>query len=150
MHSEHLQNVRVIRVVTGWLVAIAVTSLIMLVLTSLGVSDASAWWSLFAVASGFFVGGMFCGMRALQAPVLHGIAMGLTSLVAWVVLNVVVYGIQASPATHSFIVIEGALTPLATAVLVLVHIVAAILGALVGYNIALRGKPGLSEHEPIA
>jgi hypothetical protein len=33
--------------------------------------------------------------------------------------------------------------------LLLAQFAAAIVGALLGYNIALRGEPGLSEHEPI-
>jgi hypothetical protein len=150
MHSEHLQNVTVGRVVGAWLVAIAVTSLVMLVMTSLGlptVEGETSWWSLAAVAIGFFVGGMFSGMRALQAPVLHGIAIGLTSLVAWVLINAFVYGVVANDARA--VHIETALTPALTVALLLVQIVAAVLGALIGYNIALRGKPGLSEHEPV-
>ncbi|MEO5511737.1 MAG: hypothetical protein ABIV28_07745 [Longimicrobiales bacterium] len=146
MHSEHLQNVTVGRVVGGWLVAIAVTSLVMLVLTALGMSDVEAgWWSLIAVVAGFFVGGMFSGMRALQAPVLHGIAIGLTSLVAWVVVNVIAYGL----ASGSFVLGWASMSATMTLALLLAQIVAAVVGALIGYNIALRGKPGLSEHEPV-
>jgi hypothetical protein len=150
MHSEHLQNVTVGRVVGAWLVAIAVTSLVMLVMSALGLSSVdgeTSWWSLIAVAIGFFVGGMFSGMRALQAPVLHGIAIGLTSLVAWVLINALMYGLIADDST--FIQYDGALTPALTVALLLVQIVVAVLGALIGYNIALRGKPGLSEHEPV-
>lgn len=36
MHTEHLQNVHTARVLAGWLVAIAVTSLIILALIGLG------------------------------------------------------------------------------------------------------------------
>ncbi len=151
MHSEHLQNVTIGRVVGAWLVAIAVTSLLMLVATSLGVLSAegdASLWSLLPVIIGFFVGGMFSGMRALQAPVLHGIAIGLTSLVMWVLVNAVTYGLTATDGLHRMLAFNG-LTPGRTTVLLLIQIVAAVIGALMGYNIALRGKPGLSEHEPI-
>ena len=145
MHSEHLQNVRPVRVISGWLVAIAVTSLIMLVFTATGITERTTDmlpWSPVSVAVGFFVGGMFAGMRALQAPVLHGIFIGLTSLVAWVVANVIAYGIGRASDWET-VGMDVAL------MLLLVQIIAAIIGALIGYNIALRGKPGLSEHEPI-
>jgi hypothetical protein len=33
--------------------------------------------------------------------------------------------------------------------LLLAQLVAAMVGALLGYNIALRGEPGLAEHEPV-
>jgi hypothetical protein len=146
MHTEHLQNVTVARVTVGWLVAIAITSLVMLVLTAVGFSSSvvdTSWWTLLAVGIGFFGGGLFAGMRALQAPVLHGIGIGLMSLVAWVVVNAVIFGISGS------VEWEG-LTPTLTLTLLLAQIVAATLGALIGYNIAVSGKPGLSEHEPIA
>jgi hypothetical protein len=146
MHTEHLQNVRPVHVVSGWLVAIAVTSLLMLVLTSLGmangVADASVW-SLLAVAVGFMVGGIFAGMRALQAPVLHGILIGLVSLVAWAIVNAIVWAAMPDSKWES-------LTASATTAVLFIQIAMAVIGALIGYNIALRGKPGLTEHEPIS
>jgi hypothetical protein len=145
MHTEHLQNVTIGRVAGAWLVAIAVTSLGMLVLTAIGAESSATdptWWSLAAVIVGFFVGGLFSGLRALQAPVLHGIAIGLMSLVAWVIVNAVMYGFAGGTAWDG-------LTAQLTLALLLAQIVAAVIGALMGYNIALRGKPGLSEHEPV-
>jgi hypothetical protein len=41
------------------------------------------------------------------------------------------------------------LTPARAVGLLLAQIAAAVVGALLGYNVALRGKPGLSEHEPL-
>jgi hypothetical protein len=147
MHTEHLQNVRPARVVAGWLVAIAMTSLA--ALAALGI--AMIWTqaaelgtvpSVLAVMVGFWVGGFFAGFRALEAPILHGIAIGLTSLVAWAGLNAIVA--IASPGMQ-----WDALTPGRTAAALLAQIVGAVLGALMGYNVALRGKPSLAEHEPL-
>ena len=142
MHTEHLQNVSAGRVLLGWLVAVGVGSLILLALAAFGTSLAdadTAWATIIAVILGFFAGGFFTGMRALRAPILHGIAIGLMSLVAWVVVNAVIFGI-----------LDGTewveLSPLLTAVLLITQIVSAVVGALMGYNVALAGKPGLSEH----
>ncbi|MGH7578356.1 MAG: hypothetical protein ACREM1_24980 [Longimicrobiales bacterium] len=146
MHTEHLQNVHTARVLAGWLVAIAVTSLIILALIGLGllegVANAGTFWSLIAVLAGFFAGGFFAGFRAIEAPILHGAAIGLTSLVVWVAVNLITsvtlpdFGWQR-------------LTPSLAVALLLVQLAAAVVGALIGYSVALRGRPGLSEHEPL-
>lgn len=147
MHSEHLQNVTVARVLMGWLVAAAMASLVALALLAAGVmheetTTANNWWSMFAIAVGFFAGGFFAGFRAIQAPVLHALGIGLTSLVVWFLLN--------SVATL-FVTQWGwpTITPEFAIAMLLVQMVAAVVGSLLGYNIALRGKPGLGEHEPI-
>ena len=147
MHTEHLQNVRFRFVVAGWLVAIAITSLVVLALMGFAATDvpevyANPFWSILAVVLGFFAGGWFAGSRALQAPILHGLGMGLLSLVAWVLLNAIMV-VLAEGFTF-----EG-LTPALALALILAQVVAATLGALMGYNMALRGRPGLSEHEPL-
>ena len=147
MHTEHLQNVRVTRVVAGWLVAIAVTSLAALAAIGIAMlwsdsTELSGFASVLAVIVGFWVGGFFAGFRALQAPILHGIGIGITSIVAWAVLNAIVT--LAAPGVR-----WEELTPARTAAAMLAQIVAAVIGALMGYNVALRGKPTLEEHEPI-
>ena len=143
MHTEHLTNVSAGRVVAGWLVAAAVTSLIAFALMALGrigedANAAGTWWSLLAVLAGFFAGGFFTGFRAIQAPILHAIAIGLTSLVVWAVLN-------ALAAVFFRDWNWSSLTPQLTVALLLGQIVAAMIGALLGYNLALRGEPGLTE-----
>lgn len=144
MHTEHLQNVRSTRVFTGWLVAIAVTSLLVLAFAGTGVLSGGAEYvgTLIAVIVGFWAGGFFAGFRAIEAPILHGVGIGLTSLVVWAALNVVVA-----------VAFDGigwtGLTPSLAVGLMLAQIAAAVVGALLGYNVALRGKPGLSEHEPL-
>lgn len=147
MHTEHLQNVSVSRVVAGWLVAAAMTSLVALALISAGLmtdepTPANTWWSVVAVLVGFFAGGFFTGFRALQAPVLHAAGIGLTSLAAWALLNALAalfFGEWSWPS----------LTPQLAIGLLFTQIAAAMFGALVGYNVAVRGRPGLGEHEPV-
>jgi hypothetical protein len=148
MHTEHMQNVSPMTVLASWLVAVAVASLVALALLGTGIlhDDATAsslWWSLFAIGVGFFAGGMFAGFRALQAPVLHAFGIGLTSLVMWFLLNALLPLFLAGNPEWPTMSPEFAIGVL------LLQFVAATLGALMGYNIALRGRPGLSEHEPV-
>jgi len=147
MHTEHLQNVTFGRVAAGWLVAVAVASLAALAFISLGVFTEEAsltdtWWSVVAVVIGFFAGGFFAGFRAMQAPILHAAGIGVMSLVAWFVINVVVSLFFGGASWTG-------LTPELAVGLLFAQFAAAGVGALLGYNIALRGKPGLSEHEPV-
>jgi len=147
MHSEHLQNVRIVILVGGWLVAAAATSLIALAFVGFGAVEepataTGAGWTLFAVIAGFWAGGLFTGLRAVQAPVLHGIGIGVASLVVWVAVNILAAFLPDAPAWTG-------LTPGLALGLLLAQMAAAVVGALMGYNIALRGKPGLSEHEPV-
>lgn len=146
MHTEHLQNVRYGWVVAGWLVAIAATSLVVFIFEASGfvgtggTRDSIA--SLIAVVAGFAAGGFFAGFRARRAPVLHGIGIGLASLVAWVLVNLIAATLLDAIGWES--VSAGFAVGL-----VLMQVVAAVVGALLGYNLATRGKPGLGEHEPI-
>lgn len=147
MHTEHLQNVSVGRVVGGWLVAAAVTSLVALALLGSGLmteegTASNTWWSVLAVAVGFMAGGFFTGFRALQAPVLHAVGIGLSSLAVWAFMNALAVMFFRSWEWPS-------LTAELTVGLLLVQLVAATVGALLGYNVATRGRPGLGEHEPI-
>jgi len=147
MHTEHLQNVRPTRVVAAWLVAAAVTSLVALALVGAGVMSeeatrANTWWSVVAVAVGFFAGGLFAGLRAIEAPILHAFAIGLTSLVVWFVLNAVAAAFLPDWSWTG-------LTPQLALGILLMQFVASTIGALLGHNLALRGRPGLAEQEPV-
>ena len=136
MHSEHLQNVRPVTVIAAWLVAVAVTSLIMLALIGLNIVDAataSARSAMAAVALGFIAGGVFAGMRAAQAPILHGIAMGLFSLVAWFVLGLISDSLVSGGTVWS-------LSTDLTITAVIVQIIASIVGARLGYRLVVRGN----------
>lgn len=147
MHTEHLQNVKPARVVTAWSVAAAATSLVVLVLINAGflTQDATAannFWSVIAVAAGFFAGGLFVGFRAIEAPILHAFAMGLTTLIIWFALNALAAAF-----------LDGwtwsGLTPQLTIGILFTQWAASTVGALLGHNIALRGRPGLAEQDPV-
>lgn len=142
MHTEHLNNVGFVRVIVGWLIAVAVASLLMLAVIGFGVISPDAttggWAGMLIMVLGFGMGGFFAGFRALRAPILHGIAIGLTSLVAaaaFAFLNDLV-----SPDTR-----WTDLRASAVILLVFAQFASAVIGALVGYNLAVRGKPGLGE-----
>jgi hypothetical protein len=130
MHTEHLQNVHPVRVLGGWLVSIAVTSVAVFGFIVLGLmrEEAAAMdavWAVLAVAVGFLVGGWFTGFRTLEAPILHGIALGFTSLVAWAVLNlVVVIGFGAGE--------WSGLGTTAALVVLLTQVIAAVAGCWIG------------------
>lgn len=135
MHTEHLQNVRPGQVLGGWLVAIAMTSGVVFVFIVLGLMGSEAvrdgTWAVLAVAVGFLVGGWFTGYRTLEAPILHGVALALTSLAAWVVLNLVVvaaWGVDE----------WSGLGATATLVVVLTQIIAAVAGGWAGARAARR------------
>ncbi len=139
MHTEHLQNVRLTLVVAGWLIAVAVGSLVALTLASAssapdGELATGPTGTILTVAVGFFAGGFFAGFRALHAPILHGVAMGVASLVAWFALNLLARG--ASPSVEW----EG-LTPTLAAFVLLAQMAFAVAGAWTGYRVALRGQP---------
>lgn len=142
MRTEHLQNVHLGWVTAGWLIAAAVTSLVVIALAGLGVvaSDAAAGtaWSVVAVVIGFYVGGMFTGFRSIDAPILHGIAIGIFSLVAWLIINVVVS--VAFPIAG-----WSTLTPTGTAAALLLQMAAAVAGAWTGHMIAIKGGPDVTE-----
>ncbi len=94
MHTEHLQNVRPSWVFFGWFVSVAVVSLIVLALIALRLLSPDATggdlgWGVAAIAAGFLVGGWLTGARVGTAPILHGIGIGLVSLVLWFAANLV-------------------------------------------------------------
>jgi hypothetical protein len=136
MHTEHLQNVHPVRVLGGWLVSVAATSVAVFGLIVVGLmrgGPGDTAWAVLAVAVGFGVGGLFTGYRTMEAPILHGIALGLTSLVAWVVLNLVVVGFGGPG--WSGLGVTAALTVLLT------QIVAAVAGCWIGTGQARGGRP---------
>ncbi|MBX6363831.1 MAG: hypothetical protein IRZ00_08185, partial [Gemmatimonadetes bacterium] len=116
----------------------AVTCAVFFVLTALQLIAPSvtlpAGWAVLAVAIGFYVGGLFTGFKSLDAPILHGMAVGIFTLVAWFVLNLIV--VLAFPAVG-----WAALTPATTAGLLLLQMAMAVAGAWTGHVIERRGGP---------
>ena len=128
MHTEHLQNVRLPWVLLGWFVSVAITSLVLLGFIAIARVDADAsagqGWALVALVIGFLVGGWFTGARVGLAPILHAVGIALTSLVVWLVANLL--GEVVGTTTWN----DG--SPAFYAAGMLVQIVAAALGARIG------------------
>jgi hypothetical protein len=129
MHTEHLQNLKPSWVLFGWFVSVAVVSLIGLVLAAAGQADpdgsAMGWWGVVAFAVGFFLGGLVTGARVGAAPILHGVSMGIVSLLVWFFANLV-FGEALDAETWG----EG--TPVFYAGVLILQMVAAALGARYG------------------
>lgn len=91
MTSPDAPRIRPTWVAFGWFIAASVTSLALFALWSLGLPEASETgdlpWVAASIALGFGVGGLFAGWRSGSAPVLHGVGIGLFSLVVWMLAN---------------------------------------------------------------
>jgi hypothetical protein len=86
MQTEHLGNLHPGWIIGGWLIAVATTSVVYLALVGTGLfprGDAAVVGVAVAMAVGFFVGGLFVGLRWVDAPILHGAAITLVSLLVW-------------------------------------------------------------------
>lgn len=86
MQSEHLTNLHPGWVVAGWLVAVAVTAALYLGGVGAGLvrpDQGVALWVSVSMAGGYFVGGLLVGMRWSDAPILHGAAITLFSVLFW-------------------------------------------------------------------
>lgn len=131
MHTEHLQNVRPAGVAFGWFISVAVASLLTLALSAVGIVGSQSGgnpWVVVALLVGFTLGGWFTGARVGTAPILHGVFMGLFSLVVWLVANLI--GEMVNAATWDDI------NPSLFAGGLLVQMIAAAVGA----SIASRGR----------
>lgn len=90
MQSEHLTNLHPGWVIGGWVIAVSVTAA--LYLGGIGVGfvqpgGGAGLWISVSMAVGFFAGGMVVGMRWSDAPVLHGAAITLFSVLVWFALT---------------------------------------------------------------
>ena len=130
MESEHLTNLHPLWALTGWAIAIAATSGVYLGAVGTGLVTPGAGeiaWVGIAMAAGFFAGGLFVGAQWSQAPVIHGAAITLFSVLAWFI------GALLVPGTFSDIV---APTPWILG-LVLVQLVASVGGGWTGRRMRL-------------
>ena len=119
----------------GWFIAAAVTALVLLGFYALGfASDEQTTasgdvWAGLGMIIGFFTGGFFAGARVGAAPVLHGVGIGAFSVVVWLLANLFFGEVAAlSPWT--------ALPLTATAMLLMLQTVAAVVGARAGIPFA--------------
>ena len=140
MHTEHLQNVRPSRVFFGWFVSVALISLFALALAGFGLVDpetgeGGGLWAVIAIAVGFFLGGWFTGVRAGAAPILHGVAMGLVSVLVWFAANLL-FGEPLDAASW------GADSEAFYAGSLLLQFAAAITGASIGSRSRRLAPPG--------
>ena len=91
---ESVRSVRPGWIGFGWFIAVALTSLMIFVLTVLGFIQPDAPTEGMGVAitlmAGFLIAGFFVGTRVNAAPVLHGVGMGLLSVLVWLLLNLFV------------------------------------------------------------
>lgn len=137
MHTEHLQRVRIGVVALAWFIGVCVASAIVFVVVALDLVAADSTIAdrveMSAIALGFFAAGMYAGLRAREAPILHGVFIALFSMVVWFVFNVLSALLsQDSEWT--------ALTPNFTVGLMLIQVGAAVLGARWGYRAAVKGR----------
>ena len=78
----------------GWFIAAALTSVLLFGMTALQMirpeAPTEGMGVSVALMTGFFVAGFFVGTRVNAAPVLHGLGIGLFSVLVWLGLNLVV------------------------------------------------------------
>jgi hypothetical protein len=98
MHTEHLENVKPTWVVFGWFIGAAAFSLLlmgMILVGLLGSDSPASALVLVAIFVGYVAGGFVIGMRTGAAPILHAVAVGMVSLLFWLVVNLLASGLQA-------------------------------------------------------
>ncbi|CAN5692425.1 MAG: hypothetical protein H0U67_07790 [Gemmatimonadetes bacterium] len=134
--TESFERLRPSWIAFGWFIAAAVTSLVLFGLIVLGViSDdpqAEGAWVALAFLIGFAVAGFFVGVRAGISPILHGVGMGLFSLVVFWLANL--FGGETTGQT--------AWTEISTVTagwLILLQTVAAIVGTRAGVRWRRKG-----------
>ena len=138
---ESVRSVRPAWIGFGWFIAIALTSLALFVMISMGIIRADAptegMGISLALLGGFLVAGFFVGTRVNAAPILHGIGMGLCSLIAWLVLNLFVGEATDTAAWNA--------VPASVAVgLLALQAAAAVVGARAGVRLARRAASASS------
>jgi hypothetical protein len=132
MQTEHLGNLHPGWIVGGWLIAVAVTSVVYLSLVGVGLfpqGGAAVLGVALAMAVGFFVGGLFVGLRWVDAPILHGAAITLVSLLVWFLGSLTLPG-NALGWSNSTSAALG---------LILLQLIASAVGGWSGRRISLRG-----------
>ena len=89
--SESVRNVSPSWIGIGWFIGAAITSFLVFVLIVLGLIQANAptegMGVSLALLIGFVIAGFVTGLRVRAAPFLHGLGMGLLSIIFWVVIN---------------------------------------------------------------
>ncbi len=132
MQSEHLTNLHIGWVIGGWLIAAAVTAALYVGGVGLGLAlsgPGEVVWVAVSMAAGFFVGGLFVGLRWTDAPILHGAAITLFSVLLWFAASFAgePASLDSSPAVLG---------------LILVQLVASVAGGWTGRRVTLGPASG--------
>lgn len=132
---ESVRSIRPAWIGIGWFLGAALTSLLVFVLSVVGLIRANAPTEGMGVALsllvGFVMAGFWVGTRVNAAPVLHGVGMGLVSLAVWFALNVF-----AGSLGEGWHAVSG---PVAVALLGL-QTASAVVGARAGVRFARRAS----------
>jgi hypothetical protein len=131
MQSEHLTNLHAGWVIGGWGIAACVTAALYLGSIGLGLVQPGAGagiWISVSMAVGFFSGGLVVGMRWTDAPVLHGAAITLFSVLVWFLVSLA----GQSGGVESVQLVLG---------LVLLQLTASCTGGWMGRRVSLGGTP---------
>jgi hypothetical protein len=130
MHTEHVSNLHPGWVFGGWLVSLAIASGVFVALAGLGFAPDGVAGPALALAVGFFAGGLFVGLRWSDAPVLHGVAITLLSVLVWFLGLLVAPGALSDSVRRDAEVVLGA---------VLLQLVASVAGGLTGRAMVRTG-----------
>ena len=132
---ESVRSVRAGWIGFGWFIAVALTSVILLGMIWLGLIQAEAPTEGLGVALallfGFIAAGFFVGTRVNAAPILHGLGMGIMSVIVWFALNLLAGEPTDSDAW-------GAISPGVALGLLALQTAAAIVGTRAGVRFARR------------
>ena len=136
MH-ESLRSMRWSWVGFGWFIAVCLTSAILLALEAFGLiaegAPGETLWVAVALATGFLATGIFIGTRVAAAPVLHGAAMGVASLIAWFLVNLLL----GEPLDASA---WGSLDPMALGAMLVLQAASAVVGTRAGVRWVRRRR----------
>lgn len=131
----NLSAVRPSWIAFGWFIAACITGLGLLTLISLGIADGESMggdpWVAAALTVGFLLGGFFVGVRVGGEALVHGLGMGLFSLLVWVGVNLFL----GEPTDQTAWSDMGVAT---VAMLLLLQAVAAVVGVRMGVRWAQR------------
>lgn len=88
---ESVRSLRPAWIGFGWFIAASLTSVLLFGMIALELirpeAPTEGMGVALALTIGFFVAGFFVGTRVNAAPILHGVGMGLSSVIVWVALN---------------------------------------------------------------
>jgi hypothetical protein len=129
--NESPRHIQPSWVAFGWFISVGGAALVLLALAAFRLvaydpSTEGVWISL-ALLLGFAFGGFATGTRVRAAPALHGLGIGLFSLVVWVLVNVFLGEPTGETTWRSL--------PFTTvALLILLQVASAVVGARFGYR----------------